>query len=148
LDLLWRDVLPQGISDKDKADWYHDLHWLLNQGYILLMADSTIHRAKKESKEGAAELKSSGPVEQSGKRRKRKAPHPPSEKDSPVTPKDTSEVEIKQAGDRAELDDGSVQKPGRDEQVEENVDEGGLQPGTSPSDEAELQIPDEPELPT
>ncbi|NRB28127.1 MAG: hypothetical protein HRU37_10670, partial [Roseibacillus sp.] len=39
--------LPKEPSDAEKTGWYHDLHWLLNQGYVLLMADSTIHRAKK-----------------------------------------------------------------------------------------------------
>ena len=148
LDLLWKDVLLEGISDKDKADWYHDLHWLLNQGYVLLMADSTIHRAKKASREGVAELESSGSVEQSGKRRKIKGSDSPSEKDSQVTPKDTSEIEMKEAGGCAGLDHESVRKPGTDKQVEENVEDGGARPSSSPPDEVEIQIPDEPELPT
>ena len=148
LDLLWKDVLPEVISDKDKADWYHDLHWLLNQGYVLLMADSTIHRAKKASREGVAELESSGSVEESGKRRKSKASDSPSEKDSQMTPKDTSEVEIKEVGGSAGLDHEGVRKPGTDKQVEENVEVEGASPGSSPPDEVEIQIPDEPELPT
>lgn len=46
LDRLWKDLLPKEIGDEEKRGWYRDLHWLLNQGYVLLMADSTIHLAK------------------------------------------------------------------------------------------------------
>ncbi|MFP6855727.1 MAG: hypothetical protein VCA73_00535 [Roseibacillus sp.] len=52
LDLLWKSLLPKDVSDKEKMGWYHDLHWLLNQGYVLLMADSTVHRAKKPGEDG------------------------------------------------------------------------------------------------
>ena len=47
LEHLWEDLLPNEIGDEEKTGWYHDLHWLLNQGYVLLMADSTIHRSKR-----------------------------------------------------------------------------------------------------
>ena len=47
LEHLWQGLLPDEIDEEEKTGWYHDLHWLLNQGYVLLMADSTIHRAKK-----------------------------------------------------------------------------------------------------
>lgn len=46
LEHLWKALLPEKVSDQEKTGWYHDLHWLLNQGYVLLMADSTVHRAK------------------------------------------------------------------------------------------------------
>lgn len=48
LELLWKHFLPQEVSEQEKLGWYHDLHWLLNQGYVLLMADSSIHLAKKQ----------------------------------------------------------------------------------------------------
>lgn len=46
LEALWKDCLPEGAPDELKHSYYHDLHWLLNQGYVLLMADSTVHLAK------------------------------------------------------------------------------------------------------
>ena len=148
LELLWKDVLPEGIDDNNKADWYHDLHWLLNQGYLLLMADSTIHRAKKETKGGGAELESSVPEEKSGKQSKSKRPVPSGETGPTESPKDTSEVEVKQSGDLAEPFDQSEQKSGAAKQAEENFDTEDLPPGSPRPSEAELQVPDEPELPT
>ena len=148
LELLWKDVLPEGINDKDKADWYHDLHWLLNQGYLLLMADSTIHRAKKETKGGGAELERSVPEEKSGKQSKSKRPAPSGETDPTESPKDTSEDEVKQSGDLAEPCEQSEQKSGTAKQAEENLDTENLPPGSPRPSEAELQVPDEPELPT
>jgi len=72
LEHLWKAVLPAEISDKDKLGWYHDLHWLLNQGYVLLMADSTIHRAKRpgEDDQGAAP----GKAKQAKRREQRSKP--------------------------------------------------------------------------
>jgi len=46
LDGLWTEYLGENPSEEDKKAWYGDLHWLLNQGYVLLLADSTIHMAK------------------------------------------------------------------------------------------------------
>ena len=51
LEPLWGALLPKEVSDDEKREWYHDLHWLLNQGYVLLMADSSVHRAKKPGEE-------------------------------------------------------------------------------------------------
>ncbi len=48
LELLWNHFLPEEVGEQEKLGWYHDLHWLLNQGYVLLMADSSIHLAKKQ----------------------------------------------------------------------------------------------------
>tara|TARA_B100000925_G_scaffold276849_1_gene244300 strand:+ start:4968 stop:6077 length:1110 start_codon:yes stop_codon:yes gene_type:complete len=147
LELLWKDVLPEGIDDNDKADWYHDLHWLLNQGYLLLMADSTIHRAKKETKGGGAELEGSVTEEKSGKRSKSKRPAPSGETEPTEPPKDTSEVEVKQSGDLAEPCEQSEQESSTAKQVED-VDTADLPPGSPRPSEPELQVPDEPELPT
>lgn len=60
LEELWKGVLPADADKKTKQNYYHDLHWLLNQGFILLMADSTLHLAKTKpvpqpKKEKAAE---------------------------------------------------------------------------------------------
>ena len=69
LEHLWQDLLPDEIGEEEKTGWYHDLHWLLNQGYVLLMADSTIHRAKKP---GADEPKRSSKQDARKKGKKQK----------------------------------------------------------------------------
>ena len=46
LEDLWNGILPENSDEDTKRNYYHDLHWLLNQGFVLLMADSTIHLAK------------------------------------------------------------------------------------------------------
>ncbi len=43
---LWEIVLPKDASDEHKREWYHDLHWLLNQGHAILLNDTTLHIAK------------------------------------------------------------------------------------------------------
>ena len=148
LELLWKDVLPEGINDSEKAEWYHDLHWLLNQGYLLLMADSTIHLAKKETKGGAAGLKNSDSAEKSGKSGKSENQSSSSETDATESLEDTSRIVIKRSGDLAGSREEGEGKPGRAQQVEDNADPGDLPSGSVPPAEAELQAPDEPELPT
>ena len=37
VDVLWKDVCPEGIEEEDKLKWYHDLHWLINQGHVIFM---------------------------------------------------------------------------------------------------------------
>ena len=94
LEHLWNDLLPQEISDKEKVGWYHDLHWLLNQGYILLMADSTIHRAKAESGEGAAQRGGPALDEKAAQGKKDKHRQNSRKEDPPVPLEETSEVQI------------------------------------------------------
>ena len=82
---LWGDLLPNEIGDEEKTGWYHDLHWLLNQGYVLLMADSTIHRAKRpgddepkrSARKVAREKGKKPPAKGEKKARTKAAPAPP-----------------------------------------------------------------------
>ncbi len=46
LSELWDKVLPKDASDELKHEWYHDLHWLLNQGHAILLNDTSLHLAK------------------------------------------------------------------------------------------------------
>jgi hypothetical protein len=48
LDDLWKSVLPEDADDATKHAWYHDLHWVLNQGYGLLLDNGVLHLAKGE----------------------------------------------------------------------------------------------------
>jgi len=43
IDSLWQTVLPGEIDEKEKREWYHDLHWLLNQGYLILLENGELH---------------------------------------------------------------------------------------------------------
>ena len=43
---LWKKFLPEDASDVVKGEWYHDLHWLLNQGHVILLSDTSLHLAK------------------------------------------------------------------------------------------------------
>jgi hypothetical protein len=37
IDALWKSVCPVDIEEKAKFEWYHDLHWLINEGYVIFM---------------------------------------------------------------------------------------------------------------
>lgn len=51
IDALWGEVLPKEVSDEEKAEWFHDLKWLLTQGYVSLQEDGTLYSSKKETKD-------------------------------------------------------------------------------------------------
>lgn len=46
LDAMWKHCLPADVDDETKHAWYHDLHWLINEGQVLLLSDGTLHPAK------------------------------------------------------------------------------------------------------
>lgn len=56
IDELWKAVLPADIDAEDKKLWYHDLHWMINQGYVIFMSDGHIFDSNttKKSPEGKA----------------------------------------------------------------------------------------------
>ena len=43
---LWEAILPPEATEEIKRDWFQDLHWLLNEGYLILLSDSSIHLSK------------------------------------------------------------------------------------------------------
>lgn len=49
IDQLWKDCLPADVDEATRHTWYHDLHWLINEGLVLLLSDGTIHAAKEQS---------------------------------------------------------------------------------------------------
>ncbi len=44
---FWAAVRPAEVSDSVKHDWLQDFQWLLSQGHIILLSDTTVHLAKK-----------------------------------------------------------------------------------------------------
>ena len=71
LEDLWKDVLPEGADDKLKHAWYHDLHWVLNQGYALLISDSTLHIARSGDGGEPQGKKKQGSKKQGGEKSKK-----------------------------------------------------------------------------
>jgi len=51
IDEMWKDSLPSDVDDDTRHLWYHDLHWLINEGLVLLFSDGTLHAAKELEKE-------------------------------------------------------------------------------------------------
>jgi len=54
---LWKEILPETISDDDKAQWFHDLKWLLSQGYVSLHEDGKVTFSKKVAEQPKKEKK-------------------------------------------------------------------------------------------
>ena len=44
---FWEAVMPSDVTDEQKHDWLQDFQWLLNQGHIILLSDTTVHLAKR-----------------------------------------------------------------------------------------------------
>ena len=59
IDAMWKDLLPADIDEKNRHLWYHDLHWLINEGFALLFADGKLHAAKELDKPVAKVAKKS-----------------------------------------------------------------------------------------
>lgn len=65
IDSMWRDLLPADIDDEARHQWYHDLHWLINEGFVLLFSDGKLHAAKElEKPSGKTEDKPEPPEPQ------------------------------------------------------------------------------------
>jgi len=43
IDQLWKAVLPTDVTEEQKLEWYHDLHWMLNQGFLVLLENGKLH---------------------------------------------------------------------------------------------------------
>ena len=46
LKKFWDAVMPADVTDQQKHDWFQDFQWLLSQGHIILLSDTTVHIAK------------------------------------------------------------------------------------------------------
>lgn len=42
IDAVWKELLPADVAEESKKEWFHDLHWMINQGYIVLLSDGHI----------------------------------------------------------------------------------------------------------
>lgn len=53
IDAMWKELLPADVDDETRHLWYHDLHWLINEGIVLLFSDGKLHAAKELQKKSA-----------------------------------------------------------------------------------------------
>ncbi|BDS05822.1 hypothetical protein NT6N_08620 [Oceaniferula spumae] len=83
IDAMWKELLPKDIDDDTRHLWYHDLHWLINEGFVLLFSDGTLHAAKELEKPAAkktAKKKTAAKPKQPKEEKKPEAPvEPPAE---------------------------------------------------------------------
>ena len=149
IEHLWKGLLPEKVSDEEKTGWYHDLHWLLNQGYVLLMADSTVHRAKPAG--GNAEKSSSG--KGPGKKGKDPVPAPAPadekvEQPSSEPPTGSPPAPSVPSGRVSGLYAENGRKLGGARQEADELDARGLRPRRQRPDEGEPVAGDDAELTT
>ncbi len=73
IDELWKAVCPADIDDKAKFDWYHDLHWLINAGYVIFMNSGLLYPSS-ASKKPAAPQQAKKAAKKTAKKAAKKAP--------------------------------------------------------------------------
>lgn len=100
---LWDALLPENATDEVKHEWFHDLHWLLNQGHAILLSDTTLHLSKPGGDPAPAKKKS--------------VPKKESKAEAPAV----EDSEAKQAP--AEETAGPTEEPKAEEKVEEALAE-------------------------
>lgn len=119
LEALWKECLPEGAADELKHSYYHDLHWLLNQGYVLLMADSTVHLAKA-----------------------RVATTPPAEDKQSAAPTEEKNAEAKTPEEKAPEAEAEVEAPEAAETAPQAIAEASQEPEpVAPPQEAVAEAP-------
>ncbi len=68
IDELWKECLPAEIDEATRHTWYHDLHWLINEGLVLLLSDGTLHAAKEQG-DNEAQSKQAGGKKKAAKKK-------------------------------------------------------------------------------
>ena len=118
IDELWKDCLPADIDEATRHTWYHDLHWLINEGLLLLLSDGTIHAAKEQS--GKQQESKQKVSEQKGVENK-ETEQKPANKEAPqkTTKKKTAKKVAKKAAKKAssKVAKKSAKKPEVEDEV-------------------------------
>jgi hypothetical protein len=57
IDALWKSVCPADIEEKVKFEWYHDLHWLINEGYVIFMNNGLLFPSSASKKPASKQAK-------------------------------------------------------------------------------------------
>ncbi len=86
---FWEAVMPEGVTDEQKHDWFQDFQWLLSQGHIILLSDTTVHIAKRGEGDTPPAKKATAKKEVKPEPEEVKTP----EAEAPVTPQPVAEEE-------------------------------------------------------
>ena len=83
---FWEVVMPKDVTDEQKHEWLQDFQWLIGQGHIILLSDTSVHLAK-----------SAEPAQQQKKSAKKKSPakKKPAESSKEESPKKEEPAEEK-----------------------------------------------------
>lgn len=57
IDALWKDVCPADIEEKAKQEWYHDLRWLIKEGYVIFMNNGLLFPSSASKKPAVKQTK-------------------------------------------------------------------------------------------
>jgi hypothetical protein len=74
---FWEAIMPSDVKDEQKHDWFQDFQWLLSQGHIILLSDTTVHLAKRGEGEGPPAKKAPAKKKAKPESEKAKAPEDP-----------------------------------------------------------------------
>jgi len=99
IDAMWKELLAADVDDETRHQWYHDLHWLINEGILLLFSDGKLHAAKELAK------KSQKPAaKKTAKKAKSKKSKSKEEKSPEVKPAVTTESSPEEEVENPELE--------------------------------------------
>ena len=121
IDSMWKALLAEDVDDDTRHQWYHDLHWLINEGFVLLFSDGKLHAAKEFlKKKEAGDKKESSDKSSSGEKKSSSANQTENEKAS-VKEGDEKKIEEKKSSTKKE----SSEK--KDDSNRDEKDASGLQ---------------------
>jgi hypothetical protein len=109
---FWGAVMASDVTDEQKHDWFQDFQWLLSQGHIILLSDTTVHLAKSGEVEVPPAKKAPAKKKAKPKSKEAKAPEDPAPALAPV-------VEDAKEAKEAEEAEGTEEAPGPEETSEE-----------------------------
>ena len=106
IDELWKECLPAEIDEAARHAWYHDLHWLINEGLVLLLSDGTLHAAKGQGNNEAQSKQAGGKKKAAKKKDAKKAAN--KDTANKTTQKAEVKTEVKDDGVAAEEETKAV----------------------------------------
>ena len=119
IEALWKACLPAEPSDEIKHGYYSDLHWLLNQGFVLLLEDGTLYFGKDKP----APQSKQAPAKKNAKKQKEKTTEKPSE--NKTSDKEEPKGEISEVkAEEPEVNSPNTKEPNKEEKGAEPPSEG------------------------
>ena len=100
---FWEAVMPSDVTDEQKHDWLQDFQWLLSQGHIIFLSDTTVHLAKRGEGEVPPVKKAPAKKKAKPESQEAKAPEDPTPAPAPVVEeaKDTKDAEESEGTEEA-----------------------------------------------